>query len=67
MQIKLAWEKSSSWVIVQKTQNVEFFLTTRLKYEVEILDVGRGAWKQQILLRGFGWVWSGMPGHAKLW
>ena len=50
-------------------QNARFiklqYLTNRLRYEVEFLDVNRSLWKQQILVGGFKWVSSSMPEHAQ--
>ena len=56
------------WAKNLKTnQNAGFFklqyLTNKLGYEVEFLDVTRAIWKQQILVGCFKWLWSDMPGH----
>ena len=57
------WEKSGLWSInLKANQNAGFFtleyLENKLKYdEVDFLDVTRGAWKQQILVDCFKWVW----------
>ena len=50
-------------------QNAWFFklqyLTNKLRYEVEFLDVTKGSRKQQIWVVCFNCVLSGMPGHAQ--
>ena len=49
-------------------QNAGFFkleyLTNKLRYEVEISDVTKGPWKQQILVGYFKWVCSDIPQHV---
>ena len=55
--------------MIQKPQNAGFFkpeyLTKKLRYKVEFLDMIRGPRKHQVLVGCFKWVCSGMPEHAQ--